>query len=399
MNKPMLVRLFISSTTAAAFLGACGGGGGGSSSSDTTIKTTLAAPAISTTNTTIATATDAAKSANASKTIASSFASGTSFPSINSLVGKPATNQTENSQKIITTVRDIKRQMEQIISTKKSLGKQAALVQSKACTGGGTKSYDDASDPLVLSFNNCYDNSSGSYQYRNGTITLPQSLMSSSSSSTGGTLSINMTEIDYAYGGYTVKQQASVTKMVMSVSSFDSTAGTSSFSMNGSGSKIDYVANTSEKQAFGNFKLDMTESTSGYITTSDLSINGLVSMDTYKDATFTTIDTASGMAFKNLLLHNALDASPGIGTNTLTINGIYAIKTIPACMDGTFTVSTETPVTTDSNGGTTGGQLTVNNVIIVFNANGTATATYHNANGILVTDPLTSYSNACSLSF
>jgi hypothetical protein len=391
MNKPMLVRLLISGTTAAAFLGACGGGGGGSSS-DNTIKTTLAAPAISTTNTTIATATDAAKSANASKTIASSFASGTSFPSINALVGKPATNQTENSQKIITTVRDIKRQMEQIISTKKSLGKQVALIQSKACTGGGTKSYDDASDPLVLSFNNCYDNSSGSYQYRNGTITLPQSLMSSSSSTTGGTLSLNMTEIDYAYGGYTVKQQASVTKMVMSVSSFDSTAGTSSFSMNGSGSKIDYVANTSEKQAFGNFTLNMTESTSATSNTSDLSINGTVSMDTYKDATFTTIDTASGMAFKNLQLNNILDSS--LGTNTLTINGIYAIKTIPACMDGTFAVSTQSPITTDSYGGTTGGQMTVNGIVIVFNSDGTATATI---NGI--PQNLSSYANACSLSF
>jgi hypothetical protein len=62
-------------------------------------------------------------------------------------------------------------------------------------------------------------------------------------------------------------------------------------------------------------------------------------------------------------------------------------------MDGTFAISTQSPLVTTSNGVTTG-QMTVNGVVMVFNADGSVTASI---NGVPQT--ITSYANVCSLSF
>lgn len=93
---------------AGGILYACGGSGSKSSPGvPSGIATTVAAPQISTTKAPITTSTDAAKTVNESKTLATSFASGSTFPSLNSLVSKPAADQAVNGHKIISTVRDI----------------------------------------------------------------------------------------------------------------------------------------------------------------------------------------------------------------------------------------------------------------------------------------------------
>ena len=161
--------------------------------------------------------------------------------------------------------------------------------------------------------------------------------------------------------------------------------------MNGTETNVDYVAHTSDRQSFGNFTLNMTDSTSGTVTTTNMTLNGAVSMDTFKDTTFTTINTSSGMTFQNLVLVDAFNSSTS--TDTLTINGTYAIKTIPTCLDGTFKITTQTALTTNASGVITG-EMTVNGVDMVFNANGTVTATINNVPQII-----TSYTNVCSLSF
>lgn len=356
-----------------------GGGGGGG------VTTTVAAPTIEAPKT-ITTQAEAAKTVDSSKTLASSFASGSAFPSLNSLVGKQAAGQSADGHKIITTVRDLQQRVTGLVDKQKSLGKQVAAAQSQNCADGGTMSFDAASDPIVISFNGCKEG----YGIQSGTVSMPQAMFSGTSG-TGGTLSLNLTTINYVYGGYTIKESESVENLTMAVSSFDTTANTASFSINGYATSIDYTAQTSDKQTFGSFSLSMSETTSGTLVTTNMTMTGSVSMDTFNDTTFTSIDTGSGMTFQNLVLVDAMDTSTN--SNSLTINGTYAIKTIPACMDGTFIITTQTPLTTNSSGVTTG-QMTVNGIVMVFNADGTVTATINNAPVII-----SSYENACSLSF
>lgn len=387
MKKSVVV---IGMVAVSGILYACGGSSSKSGGGGTT--TTVAAPAISTTKTPVTTPAEAAKTVNASKTLASSFASGTTIPSLGSLVGKPAVDQAANGHKIISTVRDLQQRVAGIVEKQKSLGKQVAAVQSQPCTDGGSMSLDPATNPVVITFSACKNGN----ESQNGTVTMPLALLNQTSSSTGGTLSVNLTSIIYAPGsGYVIKQHESVLNMTMTLAAFDSVAGTSSLSMNGSQSQINYVSGTvgtSEKQSFGDFSLTVAESLAGTVTTTSMTMNGAVSMDTFKDPTFTLIDTASGMTFRNLQLGSTVNSASGI--STLTINGTYAIKTIPACMDGTFVITTQSPITSTGSG-TTSGQMTVNDVVMVFNANGTVTATI---NAVPQTIDA-SYATICSLSF
>lgn len=382
MRKVLVV---VGMLAAMGILYACGGSSSKSSSgggSGTT--TTVAAPAISTAAT-ITTQADAAKTVNSAKTLASSFASGSSFPSIGSLVAKPAIAQAANSHRIIDTVHNLQQKVAGLIEKQKVLGKQVAAVQSQACSDSGTMSFDTASNPLVITFTACKQGT----EYMNGTVSMPQALMGSTSGS--GTLTANLTTINYSTGGS--KTNESVINMTMTIAAFSTSAASLSenMSINGTETNVDYLHNTSDKQSFGNFSLNMTENTSGTSTTTNMTLNGSVSMDTFSDTTFTTIDTASGMTFQNLALSDTYDSSTLV--DVLTVNGTYAIKTIPACMDGTFVISTQTALTTTGSGVTTG-EITVNGVDMIFNANGTVTATI---NGTPQT--ITSYANACSLSF
>ena len=375
MKKLLLV---VGAIAVAGFLYACGGSSSSSSGgSGSGITTTVAAPAISTQ--TAVTSTNAAKTVNSSKALASSLASGSMFPNLGSMVSKPVGDQTANGHRIISTVRDIQQKVAVVLEKHQSLGKQVAAVSSPTCPDGGTMSYDTAMNPLVVTFSGCKMNN----EYLNGTMSLPQGLFDGSA--TSGTLTANLTTISYAVGGYSTKINESALNMTMSVSSYVKSTGVSKLSINGTESSIDYTSGTSDKQSFGNFSLDMTESA----TTTSMTLNGSVSMDTFKDTKFTTIDTASGMTFQTLALVETTNTS----STALTIDGTFAIKTIPSCNDGTFTISTQSPITTTS-GGVTTGQMTVNGVVMVFNADGTVTATI---NGTPQT--IASYANACSLSF
>ena len=384
MKKILVV---VGMVAALGILYACGGsssngssGGGGT--------TTVTAPAISTA-TSIATPADAAKTVNSSQALATSFASGSAFPSLGSLVAKSAADRVAESHKILSTVLGLKQIVSGIVEKQKSLEKKAvaaATAQSIPCTDGGTMSFDTASSPFVITYAACKQGS----EYLNGTVSMPLTLMGATSG-TGGTLTVNLTTDSYAAGGYTNKLSESVLNMTITVTSFSTTAGSENMAMNGTETNVDYVAHTSDRQSFGNFTLNMTDSTSGTVTTTNMTLNGAVSMDTFKDTTFTTINTSSGMTFQNLVLVDAFNSSTS--TDTLTINGTYAIKTIPTCLDGTFKITTQTALTTNASGVITG-EMTVNGVDMVFNANGTVTATINNVPQII-----TSYTNVCSLSF
>jgi hypothetical protein len=321
--------------------------------------------------------------------LASAFASGGAFPKIGSLI-KPTTDKNVDGHKIISTVRDLQQKAVGIVNKQKSLGKRVAAATSPTsypCSDGGSMSFDTASNPAIYSFTACKQGS----EYMDGTMTMPQGVYGATSSTTGGSLSVNLTTISYANGGYTTKEKESVMKMTMAFSSFDNSAGTASYSINGTSSSVDYIAKTSEKQAFSNFSISMSDNTSATTYGSvNMTMDGSVTMDSYKDTTFTTVFESSGMTFQKLILVETSSAN----STSQTIDGTYAIQTIPACMDGTFVISTQKALTTINGSGVTTGQMTVNGVVMVFNADGTVTATI---NGVPQAIP--SYTNVCSLSF
>lgn len=388
MKKSLLVMGMV---VVSGILYSCGGSGSSSSG----IKTTVAAPAISTTKTVVSTPAEAAKTVNASKSLASSFATGSSFPSLSSLVGKPTAGQAADAHRIISTVRDLQQRVLALQKMPKKMGKSVAAIITpapQACveSGSQTVSYNDATGDVSMTANNCKEN----YELTNGTMSFT-GISQGATSGTGGRIVMNMTTISYASGGYTTKESESVINMTMTIESFDSSVGSQKFKINGSQSSINYLSGTSgtsEKQVFGNFTIDMTEGTSGSDTTISMTMDGSVSMDTFTGTTFTDIDEASGMSFQDLRLVNVFNTN---GTNSLTINGIYAIKTIPACMDGTFEISTASPIVSDGNG-TTSGQMTVNGVVMVFNPDGTITATIDGQPQAL---DLATYAPVCSMSF
>jgi hypothetical protein len=290
----------------------------------------------------------------------------------------------------MSTVRSVQQQVAGIVKKQKAVGKQVAAAQSVGCTDGGTMSYDTASDPVTITFNGCKED----YEYKNGSVSMPKAFMGQTSSTSSFSLTVNMTTISYPnLGIYTSPTNRSDMFLTMTVNSFDATSGAMKLAMNGTQSEIYYTGTgSSEKQSFGNFSIDMTESLSGSLATTSMTLGGSVSMDSFSDIAFKTIDTASGMTFQNLIITEAINSSAN--TSSLTINGKYAIKTIPACMDGTFDISTQSAITTNMSSGATTGQMTVNGVVITFNADGTVTATIGG-----VPQAVPSYATACSLSF
>jgi hypothetical protein len=85
------------------------------------------------------------------------------------------------------------------------------------------------------------------------------------------------------------------------------------------------------------------------------------------------------------------DASSTSGSQ-ISIDGTLAYLSQPDCLSGTYTFSTQVPITINAIGSVTAGKITVNGVVIVFNSDGSITATL---NGLPVTVP--NFASACTL--
>lgn len=370
--------VFLGMVAAAGVLYACGGGG---SNSSTTPAGGSAGPPtvapINTAPTTISNKDSAARAVNVSKTLATSFVANSSFQSLNDLL-KPVVSRDPSGHRIISTVRDLQQMITDVVEKQKSLGKQVAAVASSSnCPDGGLIST--SIDPIVMTFTACKMGG----EYKNGIITMTKPIWELTSGADVA-LTVDMTTVRYAPGGYATKEHESALSLTMKIDSFDRTAKNEILTINGSGREMNYVSGTSNKLSLGDlksdFKLNMTESTSGTVTT--MIMDGPVSMESFNDAAFTAIDTASVIAFKNLQVVS--------NVNLLSITGAYTIKTIPACLDGTFDITTQSPITASGSG-----QMTVNGIVMVFNSDGTVTATINNAPQTIEA----SYASICSLSF
>lgn len=383
---------------------ACGGSSSKSTSGGTTSPTVgVTAPAVSTTPKAIASKTDAAKTVSSSTTMAMSLVKG-GMPNLGSLVGKPAANLAPNGHRIVDTVLGLKSKFAAIQQRPRMLSKTVAAaaaidpittncgINNSSADGTRTITFtvDAAGTNLTgmsITANNCKEN----YSIENGSIAITglsaplADLNNPNLNLSNVTLGLNLTTIDYEYGGYTTKTYESTQQLTLKIGA-SYTAGSMTLGLDGSMSEINYLANESSKSLFTNFSMSTTEDTLGY----SLLLDGVANMETYKDTTATLVDTKSGMTFQNLTLASS-------NSGSVSIDGTYAIATIPSCMDGTFVITTQTPITVDINGMTTGGNMTVNGVGMAFDSTGGVVATINNVPQTITAAEATA--NACQVSF
>ncbi len=379
MKKALLL---VGMLVAVGILYACGGGSSGGSSVG------VAAPAVSTPKV-IATKEEAAKTASASTTMAASLVKGGGIPDLGSLIGKPAIGSTPNGHRIVDTILGFQKKLSALPQKSLMLGKVVAAATSQnqtiACTDGGDRTITASSNGFSMTANQCKEFGT----IENGSVSIT-GISSSSTDFTGAALVANLTTVDYAAGGYAAPTFESTIKMTMNIVSMSTTGSSMKINLSGSSSEVDYLKKESNKAAFTGFSMDMAES-AGYT----LTLDGVANMETYSDTTFTKVDTKSGMTFKKLSIVTGITNSG----SSVSINGTYAIAAIPACMDGTYVITTASPIITDSTGMTTGGKMTVNGVDMLFNADGSVAATIGGQTQTITAADAKTAASSCQLSF
>jgi hypothetical protein len=168
--------------------------------------------------------------------------------------------------------------------------------------------------------------------------------------------------------------------------SFSQSGAIDTFAATGSFENWDYVAHGHEKLVMTNLAIAVTTGTTTVggadYRVDTFTVNGPTTGTVYLSDTDSTINYTESASYSNFLI---VDKSPVAGSpnfDYLTLNGTFSISTAPAdkCIDGTFSIVTNTEVKIDNATETTvEGQLSINGTAVaVFNADGSLTVT---ANG------------------
>lgn len=368
----------------------------------------VAVPAISASAKPITTQEEATKAVSVSTLLVNSMSSGINFSSLDaSSVAKPVASSVTNNGKIMVTVRDMQKKMR---SLQKKLAKTTASVtpQTEACLTYGTRTeiLDLTAGNYYISYNNCKEFGT----LTQGTIKVTGITSGSLNELTNATASIATTTTEYAYDSYgsdTIKQYVNEDVYSMKIYSMSPVTTTGNFAssvkVNGTSTHKDYTTSTSEKQYVENFTMSMYEN--GSESRANF-ISGSFSISTYKDTAFSMLDEQVNITFKNLETKNVTTFTTATkGIDTTTVNGTFAMKTMPACQDGTYMISTQTPIVTNFTNDaygypvseiTTAGQMTFNGIMTTFNSDGSITVML---NGVPQIITLSSLQNSCSVFF
>jgi hypothetical protein len=354
----------------AVFFASCGGGGGGSSTPG---------------NTTISTPTQGAQSAsatvstfrsmsNTSSSLIGMASVGTGPTSVSFAVGQSSTAAAKFAARFAPAAKKARAMRYSI----------AASPQTTSCLGGGNTIMDmDASGTsLTMTFNSCKEG---------GTLTDGAVVLSGiSQASSSGNISIGtdarpFVETTYSSSTSTVVSEVSTGVFTMNFTATDTSTANPKITatVNGYSDVVDHVAHTHEKQVMNNFTIKgMTlgsTTTIGGVTYDVVTstIDGTVTGTTYVSDTNAAISYQEGPnTFTNVVI---VDKSPSSGTGDeyFSIDGMISISTTPAdrCIDGTFTIVTNTALQIDgATGQTKAGKMTINgNVVATFNIDGSVT--------------------------
>jgi hypothetical protein len=388
---------------AAALLNGCGGGGGGASNPPLANPTTgsSAGSAVIATPQPITTPVQAAKAADASVTIASQIAS-SGVTNLTSTVLKASSSAPEAGRRIMDIVHSAMDKVNDTRTMKKPIAKVAPATtapQTITCAGGGDMTIDmpaqtGTQTSLTVTYNNCKESNS----LKNGIFSVsytsdpanPNS-MTNAVMTMGSSPANPFVEIFYSGTTYTTATDKQQQYLSMTFTSTGTATTTMNLAMTMSGyeENYDYAFNKADKIEFSNFKFNAIEA-AGTVTSLDMTMNG---SEKYSQYSGTTISAASLVAFEDTTFQNfrLRDASSTSGSQ-ISIDGTLAYLSQPDCLSGTYTFSTQVPITINAIGSVTAGKITVNGVVIVFNSDGSITATL---NGLPVTVP--NFASACTL--
>jgi hypothetical protein len=251
-------------------------------------------------------------------------------------------------------------------------------------TGGSTATPDSVTivgsgiGPFTITFNGCREGAAQVDGVMTATLTgvIAANL-------TLGTVADPLTVTEYS--GATSSSVIGVLKTTSSIS-FSQSGVTDTFAATGSFESWDYVAHGHQRQAMTDLSIAVTTGT-GTVGSADyqvdtFTVNGPSTATVYVSDTDSTINYSESDSYSNFVI---VDKSPAAGSpdfDYLTLNGTFGISTTPAdrCIDGTFSITTNTDVKIDNATEMIGeGQLTINGTAVaVYNADGSLTVT---ANG------------------
>jgi hypothetical protein len=148
----------------------------------------------------------------------------------------------------------------------------------------------------------------------------------------------------------------------------------------------DYVGDTHEKIVMSNVTMKNSSSVSTIGTSKfdvdTTAIDGSWVSTVYPTATAATASLTETDTFKEFTLkyeHPQYGVTAADDFDYLSMNGTFEVNSLPAdkCIDGQFTIVTNTPIKVDNaTGNTIAGKMTINgNAVAVFNADGSVTVT------------------------
>ncbi len=355
----------------ALFISACSGGGGGSSSGGSSSITSL--------STTTQGAQTAAASVSSARSVASSGVqlsslvnSGSGFaPAFRAFAG---TNmKTTAVSKFVARFSPVMKKA-QVMRTS-AMGYPMAISCSSSASGtvpnysndSMTIDKDASSGNMTLTFTQCADTTT--YQLTDGVMTI------SGGATSSGTFAIGSNTRPFIVADYTPSSGMTTTTDMSQVNATMSTSTSATgdtMSITGSFEDWDYVLHSHDKQTMTNLSVN-SASTTAMISNATysvytLAIDGSESGTTYVSDTSPTVNYSENDSFSGFSVADKIPVS-GTGNDYLSINGTFSISTTPAnkCIDGTFSIVTNTDIAIDSTGQTQSGQMTINsNVVVIF---------------------------------
>jgi len=228
------------------------------------------------------------------------------------------------------------------------------------------------------------------YSLTNGTFIM-SNIGQNTATLTIGSDTTPFTEKLFSSSTATVPDSRSETSATMSLSMTGTAPSlTATMSMSGWFENWDYVLDTHDRQDMAGVSITATSSTAtisgANYDVQTLIINGSMSNKTYSTAAGTSFVSESS-SFTNFAITGKFPASGSAGNEYLTMNGTFSINTGNACIDGTFSIATNTDILIDSLGVTQAGKMTINgNAVVTFLTNGSVSVSVGGAAPVTYTE-------------
>ncbi len=248
-------------------------------------------------------------------------------------------------------------------------------------TGGSTATPDSVTivgsgiGPFTVTFNAC----------REGVAQVDGVVTATLTGVIAATLTLGTDTAPLTVTEYAGASSSSVIDVIKTTSniSFSQLGVTDTFVTTGSFENWDYVAHGHEKQVMTNLIIAVTTGVAtvggANYTADTFTVNGPSTGTVYLSDTDSTINYTESDSYSNFVI---VDKSPAAGSpdfDYLTMTGVFSISTTPAdkCIDGTFSIATNTDVKIDNATETiVEGQLAINAAAVaVYNADGSLTVT------------------------